>query len=154
MNPDSGYLLFDVLYNNDREVYPTEVRWGNYDLDWVLLSTCRYLNYFGSSTQLSRLKYMMAGAHEILGYETRMSEYRDSGRWLGQTLIGLFQTEARTFRYAWNNTAEAFQATGKVARTMYGPGNANEYLPGYGAHGAEPSPYPTSAVYLVDYTTS
>lgn len=149
----SGYLLFNTSVD-DQKLWPTEVRWGNYDLDWIYLSTCTYLKDWGNPTQLSRLKYMMAGAHEILGYATLMTEYCASGEYIADRLLGWSTGTPRTFRYSWNEIAEMFQASGKIARTYYGPGCANEYLPGYGAHGPEPDPYPTDAVYIVDYTTS
>src|SRR5660397_168798 len=65
-----------------------------------------------------RLKLMMAGVHEILGYATDMTEYCASGEILADQFIG--------------------RSSG-TARTYYGPGCANEYLPGYGPYGSEPA---------------
>lgn len=149
----SGYLKFRTSVD-DQKLFPTEVRWGNYDLDWIFLSTCTYLKDWEDATQLHRLKLMMAGAHEILGYGTTMTEYCASGEYIADRLIGWSTGTPRTFRYSWNEIAEMFQSTGKIARTYYGPDCANEYLPGYGLHGPEPDPYPTDYVYVVDYITS
>src|SRR5660398_241442 len=114
----SGYLWFTTS-NTDEKLWPTEVRWGNYDLDWCFCR-CALILGIGVIPYNDRLKLMMAGVHEILGYATDMTEYCASGEILADQLIG--------------------RSSG-TARTYYGPGCANEYLPGYGPYGSEPAPY-------------
>src|SRR5660398_256965 len=46
----SGYLWFTTS-NTDEKLWPTAVRWGNYDLDWVFLSMCTYPRDWGDPIQ-------------------------------------------------------------------------------------------------------
>jgi len=56
------------------KLYWSEIDWGNDDVEWVILNTCRYLN--GTDTQLKQMAY---GVHLICGYKTRMDVFCAAG---------------------------------------------------------------------------
>ena|GEM_PF-1973032 len=88
----------------------TEVDWGDTDLDWVVLNTCRFLK--GNDTEL---KQMASGVHLICGYTTDMTIYAVAGEYFADRLVTMNIKDA-WHKQCWkyqpsNNTSRVFGAT-------------------------------------------
>ena len=79
----------------------TEVDWGDTDLDWVVLNTCRFLK--GNDTEL---KQMASGVHLICGYTTDMTIYCNAGDYFADRL----DDSGKTIKQAWFDQADEYQA--------------------------------------------
>lgn len=148
----TGWLAF-FNERDDHWLYPTNARWGDQDMDWLMLSTCTFLRNWGYVSQQNRLYDMLDGLHLVLGYATTMTEYSASGTRLARYITGTQTGTPHTFRYSWFQTAEDFQAAGKIVRIMGHDENYSDYLPGKGPIGNEPYPWPNDGYATWDYTT-
>lgn len=88
----SGFLF--GVKTDDAKVKPTEVRWGDKDLEWIALDACNVLEANGV---FSRWGWpVFKGLHYILGFHTTTGDEPDRGRLLAQYL-----NNGETMRRAW-----------------------------------------------------
>lgn len=81
-----------------------------------------------------------------------MVVWADTGSMLASYLVGAPSYPVCSFWDAWCLSAEQYQGSGHTARMLYSDvNNMYEYVPGFGWHGAEPSPYPGDLVWGVNY---
>ncbi|WP_377154377.1 DUF6345 domain-containing protein [Roseateles sp. UC29_93] len=79
---------------DDALARPTEIRWGDQDLEWIALDACNVLEESGV---FSRWGWpVFKGLHYILGFHTTTSDEADRGRILAQYL-----NNGETVRRAW-----------------------------------------------------
>ncbi|WP_431104070.1 DUF6345 domain-containing protein [Roseateles noduli] len=79
---------------DDALARPTEIRWGDKDLEWIALDACNVLEESGV---FSRWGWpVFKGLHYILGFHTTTSDEADRGRILAQYL-----NNGETVRRAW-----------------------------------------------------
>ncbi|WP_416763448.1 DUF6345 domain-containing protein [Roseateles sp. So40a] len=88
----SGFLF--GVKTDDAKVKPTEVRWGDKELEWIALDACNVLEANGV---FSRWGWpVFKGLHYILGFHTTTGDEPDRGRLLAQYL-----NNGETMRRAW-----------------------------------------------------
>jgi hypothetical protein len=79
---------------DDAVARPTEIRWGDKDLEWIALDACNVLE---SAGVFDRWGWpVFKGLHYILGFHTTTSDEADRGRLLAQYL-----NNGETMRRAW-----------------------------------------------------
>lgn len=88
----SGFIF--GVKTDDAKVKPTEVRWGDKELEWIALDACNVLEANGV---FSRWGWpVFKGLHYILGFHTTTGDEPDRGRLLAQYL-----NNGETMRRAW-----------------------------------------------------
>src|SRR5438105_584832 len=88
-----GNFLFGVK-TDDANAKPTEIRWGDRNLEWIVLDACNVLEESGV---FGRWGWpVFKGLHHILGFHTTTSDEADRGRILAQYL-----NAGNTVRQAW-----------------------------------------------------
>jgi len=87
----------------------SEIQWGDEDLDWVVLNTCRFLD--GTDVEL---KQMASGVHLICGYQTDMTVYAAAGEYFAD----LMDTTGDSVRVAWHQQCQHYQPRGNTARVF------------------------------------
>jgi Family of unknown function (DUF6345) len=87
-------FLFGVAGSDDGQAAATDIKWGNKDLEWIVLDACQVLE---SGTAFSRWGWpVFAGLHYILGFHTTCSDEGKRGRYFAQYL-----NAGWTVRQAW-----------------------------------------------------
>jgi hypothetical protein len=77
--------FFGVADHDDGEAKPTEVRWGDKDLEWIAFDACRLLSNAPTSAK-SRWKNAFQGLHYILGFKTTCSDEKYRGTYFAKYL--------------------------------------------------------------------
>jgi hypothetical protein len=80
----------------------SEIDWGDKDLDWVVLNTCRFLD--GTNDQLKQMVSDTRGVHLICGYVTDMTVYDEAGQYFADRL-----DEGVSVKQAWFEQGDEFQ---------------------------------------------
>ena len=88
----SGFLF--GVKTDDAKAKPTEIRWGNRDLEWIALDACNVLERDGVFDRWGWPVFK--GLHMILSFHTTTSDEADRGRILAQYL-----NAGNTVRQAW-----------------------------------------------------
>lgn len=88
----SGFLFGKKI--DDAKAKPTEIRWGNRQLEWIALDACNVLARDGVFDRWGWPVFK--GLHYILGFHTTTSDEADRGRILAQYL-----NAGNTMRQAW-----------------------------------------------------
>ncbi len=88
----SGFLF--GVKTDDAKVKPTEVRWGDKELEWIALDACNVLEANGVFNRWGWPVFK--GLHYILGFHTTTGDEPDRGRLLAQYL-----NNGETMRRAW-----------------------------------------------------
>lgn len=85
--------LFGIADLDDGTVRPTEVRWGNKDLEWIAFDACNMLERDGV---FSRWGPAFKGVHIILGFHTTTGDEAERGGYFAG-----YMNEGYTVREAW-----------------------------------------------------
>lgn len=135
----------------------TDLKLGDKDLEWIVLSSCLCLNY-NSGNVFSKWGWpVFQGLHMILGMDTTMSDTPDIGKYFVQFMTGdpaypsygTKLTICQAWRQAGYYALPAGQYVAILGATKGGDDSWNDYLPGYGTQIADP--YPPSAIWWIRY---
>ncbi len=88
-------------------VYVSEARWGDNDLEWIVISACRSLN----ETYVDNWRQVFVGLHGICGYNSVSYEGATLSRALGEEFARLI-AEGYSVGYAWRYATERYQPSG------------------------------------------
>ena len=101
----------------------SEVDWGDQDVEWVVLNTCRFLR--GNDTEL---KEMASGVHLICGYYTDMTIYCYAGEYFAD------RVDATSIKEAWWDQYDQYQEDSdeNIARVFGATECMNEDISGSG----------------------
>jgi hypothetical protein len=119
----------------------TEVDWGDTDLEWVVLNTCRFLN--GNDTEL---KQMASGVHLICGYRTDMTIYNVAGQYFADKL------KTMNIKAAWHKQCWKYQPNNNTSRVFGVTTCMGDYIAPTGPIPISRDPGPSSAYTHDDYT--
>jgi hypothetical protein len=89
----------------------SEIDWGDKDLDWVVLNTCRFLD--GTDDQLKQMVNDSCGVHLICGYVTDMTVYDATGWYFADWLEG-----GMSIKDTWHNQCWLYQPMGNTSRVF------------------------------------
>ena len=118
----------------DGFVDKSEARWGNNDLEWLVVNSCDVLALgSGSDHVWNRWKPAFRGLHLLLGHGNTSYNVDGDGNEFGDDLAD----DDMRIRSAWVDAAESEQPDGVIYRYMgvYGPSgewNRNDYFHGIG----------------------
>ena len=119
----------------DGFVDKSEARWGNNDLEWLVVHACDVLALGSGSTSVwNRWKPAFRGLHLLLGYGNSSYNVDGDGNEFGDDLAD----DDMRIRSAWVDANESEQPDGVIYRYMgvYGPSgewNRNDYFHGIGS---------------------
>jgi hypothetical protein len=119
----------------DGFVDKSEARWGDDDLEWLVVHSCDVLTLgSGSSSVWNRWKPAFRGLHLLLGYGNSSYNVDGDGNEFGDDLAD----DDMRIRSAWVDANESEQPDGVIYRYMgvYGPSgewNRNDYFHGIGS---------------------
>jgi hypothetical protein len=137
-----GSFLFGVDID-DHRVKPTEVRWGNRQLEWITLDACNVLERDGVFDRWGWPVFK--GLHYILGFHTTTGDEADRGRLLAQYL-----NAGWTVRQAWIRTCQDTEGSSTewayLRADAAGTDTYNDHWWGAGVTSADPSS-PTTLFY-------
>ena len=113
----------------------SEVDWGDQDMEWVVLNTCRFLK--GTNAELQA---MASGVHLILGYATNMTVYCAAGAYFAD------RVDSTSIKQAWWDQYDAYQKKEheNVARVFGASGGIDEDISGNGPVEVCRDPTPSS----------
>ena len=89
----------------------SEIDWGDKDLDWVVLNTCRFLD--GTDDQLKQMVSDSRGVHLICGYVTDMTVYDAAGWYFADWLEW-----GMSIKDTWHNQCWLYQPMGNTSRVF------------------------------------
>lgn len=128
-----GGFLFGVKVD-DATAKPTEIRWGDKDLEWIVLDACNVLE---SDGVFDRWGPVFKGLHFILGFHTTTSDEADRGRLLAQYL-----NAGWTVRQSWikacQDTEDSDTEWAYVRADANGTDTYNDHWWGKGAVSSDP----------------
>jgi hypothetical protein len=129
----SGFL-FGVKID-DATAKPSEINWGNGDLEWIALDACNVLEQDGVFDRWGWPVFK--GLHYILGFHTTTSDEADRGRILAQYL-----NAGNTVRQAWikacQDTEDAGTQWAYLRADMAGTDTYNDHWWGQGFVSTDP----------------
>ena len=89
----------------------SEIDWGDKDLDWVVLNTCRFLA--GTDDQLKQMVSDTRGVHLICGYVTDMTIYNVAGQYFADSL-----DDGMSIKDTWHKQCWMYQPSGNTSRVF------------------------------------
>ena len=136
-------FLFGVSTTDDARARPTDIHWGDRDLEWIVLDACNVLEESGV---FSRWGWpVFNGLHHILGFHTTTSDEPDRGRILAQYL-----NADNTVRQAWIKACQDTESSGTqwayLRADAAGTDTYNDHWWGKGSVSADPT-NPTTLYY-------
>ncbi|NIQ07797.1 MAG: hypothetical protein GWO20_19390 [Candidatus Korarchaeota archaeon] len=159
---DIGFLKFSTDHDGDgsheTEVHYSETKWGDGDLEWIALSSCRTLH---PSVKEEWIAHACAGGHlhAIVGFKTNMPDTADLGETFAWHLLdgkGIKDAWKTATKEEFGSAVEAAIIYAVVYSTVGSPINyAQETLPNEGNYLSDPSYYAqyymfSSPVYYYD----
>jgi hypothetical protein len=120
----------------------SEIDWGDQDMEWVALNTCRFLK--GSDSQL---KAMASGVHLICGYESDMTIYCAAGQYFADKL------DEMSIKAAWHKQCWKYQPPGNTSRVFGATNCMDDSLGASGSMEVSRDPTASSSYTHDDYTT-
>jgi Family of unknown function (DUF6345) len=123
----------------DGFVSRTDARWGNNDLEWLVVHSCSVLELGSGATHVqNRWRPAFRGLHMLLGYGNSSYNVDGDGNEFGDDLAD----DDMRIRSAWVDANESEQPDGVIYRYMgvYGPNgewNRNDYFHGIGSVSAD-----------------
>jgi hypothetical protein len=128
---------------DDAEAKHTEIRWGDRDLEWIVLDACNVLERDGVFDRWGWPVFK--GLHYILGFHTTTSDEADRGRLLAQYL-----NAGWTVRNAWiracQDTEDSQTQWAYLRADAKGTDTYNDHWWGKGSTSSDPSS-PTVLLY-------
>lgn len=128
--------FFGVSNHDNGEARPSEVRWGNIDLEWIAFDACQLLRFSGV---FDRWRQAFQGLHYMLGFETGANDESNRG-----TYFAFFLLLGWSVRKAWIKACQL--TSGSSRRTAYlraekpGANTYNDHLWGHGYVSPDPDP--------------
>lgn len=118
-----------------------EARWGNNDLEWLVIAACGPLQYDNGQVW-TRWARTFHGLHMLLGYATVSNDNTTEGSILANYLHGVWPFPLLRVRDAWFNTAVAVQPSSVIVGYfgVLGPNgmtNIDDYIWSRGAVGPD-----------------
>lgn len=134
---------FGVSTHDDGEARPSEIKWGNRDLEWIAFDACEILKYEGV---WDRWRDAFKGLHYILGFRTTCSDEKNRGKY-----FALLLNMGWKVRDAWILACQLTEGSGtKMAylrAAKSGTNTLNDHLWGHGYVSPDPRPPGVSLVY-------
>ncbi|MCF2146847.1 SprB repeat-containing protein [Desmonostoc muscorum LEGE 12446] len=111
---------------------PSEGRWGDRDLEWIILAACGPLQAVEGGVSISRLFPAFKGLHILNGYSTVSNDNTDEGRLFANYILRspfLWWFNPLKIREAWAQTAVDVQPSSVYYGFMgvYGSGGVSSY---------------------------
>ena len=121
---------------DDAKAKPSEIKWGNRDLEWIALDACNVLERDGVFDRWGWPVFK--GLHIMLGFHTTTSDEADRGRILAQYL-----NAGNTVREAWikacHDTEDSDTEWAYLRADAQGTDTFNDHWWGKGAVSADPT---------------
>ncbi len=119
-------------------IHPSELSWGETDLDWIVLSDCLTLNY-SSGGVFGRWRPSFQGLHLIMSYDTTSMDSAMGSSMVYYMTRPWYLGGSKKIKDAWfsanidNQPSTVWSAAIGTCNTF------DDYLPSYGAVGADES---------------
>ena len=131
--------------------YSNRARWGDQDLEWIILDDCSCL-YNGDGGVFRRWRGAFQGLHLILGFYSGAHDYCSRGQLLASKLLAGW-TFPQAWRYACEHTEGSASTRGAVMGTAKfgGPDSWNDHLWGHGPVTPDMPPSPSRYLWLWNF---
>jgi hypothetical protein len=132
-------LSFINTMHDDKYLEWFEAKWGDWDLEWMFLHTCKILS--DENWNWIYWQCALSGIHLICGAATTMHDCRDGPSVASLLTKDSYYDEARSVKYSWFHGCDYRQASDVLLRVMGGSYECgNDYIWGQGPVCADPPP--------------
>jgi len=150
----SAYSIQFTTSNNFNSFTSSRARWGNTDLEWIILDTCKALRFSdGTRTVFDAWADAFRGLHMICGFHTKCSDVKSRGEKFAN-----YAESGNRIINSWFIASIRTESYKKYAAVLYATGSENPWLPimfdtyydhlwGFGSVGIDPYPW-SHLVYL------
>jgi hypothetical protein len=129
-----GGFTFDNTTMADGSIVPADARWGQRDLEWLMIESCQVLNYDGGAVW-NRWGPRFDRLHLLNGFHTNAAAISVANGTAGRFAKYLFPSSngfpipALKVRQAWAQMAIELEPSGRIYVSMgvYGPGGVTNY---------------------------
>lgn len=142
-SPNGPY--FGRSDRDDGQAKPTEVGWGDKDLEWIAFHACQTLHHSSSNNVFNRWRNAFKGLHYILGFRTiawtcgdtlgkRFAQLLNAGWRVRDAWIRASKESQPTSTHTAYLRADVYQGSRKLTNTY------NDHLWGHGYVSSDPRP--------------